>query len=574
MKKSKILSVLMVTGILTISTLGTNVNAESNKKSISTHEYLVSNKTVVTYALTNRNDTLPLADVEAEFGVKTTSESDPVRTGDQFEKDGKLHTIINYGDVNKDGKITTADALEVQKYVLGLMTPDDIQTEAADVERLGEDKVTTADALAIQQFILGKRSNETETKTILNRYPVKDEDLIQDINVEVQPESDINQYIAGKEITLAKLTSTNVTKLESYLLKNTIIASVTPSDGTAEQAKNTAHIIFDDNKNGEVTIKLYAPYPGQYQIQLIAQGSIVIPNGITKMLDPITVKEDNTITGIELYNGANKLESNIISLKTEESIKIAIEFNHNYYDYNDSNVVIRKKVFNDVDGVSLEKTGDNCLVEDTTSLLNGDATIPVSTADNPATALWINAAQTVGKAKIVMDINSSKYTTTETVSLEINVSKIIADTIIINNSAPSSEGISINLFKSTTAPTGKTIEIGGKIYTILDVELKENSEHIDLKYSDINKMGNTGANGTRKLVVSENAQSMSRDIEVVPLYKNNSVYAQATDASQNVIAVGIALADDTDETRINNVVSKGLTIKYGEKTLPVKVTVK
>lgn len=570
MKKSKILSVLMITGILTISTLGTNVNAASEKKSISVHEYLVANKTVVTYALSNRNDTLPLSAVEAEFGVKTSSENDPVKTGDEFEKDGKVHTIINYGDVNKDGKITTADALEVQKYVLGLVTLDDIQIEAADVERLGEDKVTTADALAIQQFVLGKRSNETETKTILNRNPVRDEDLIRDINVVKQPESDTNKYETGKEIIIAKVSSTNVTKLESYLLKNSAITSVISTEGTADEAKNSAHIIYEDDNNGEITIKLYAPYPGQYQISLNVQGSNVMQGGITKVLDPVTVEENNEITGIELYNGATKLETEELSLKTEKTLKLAIEFNHKYYDYKDNTKVIRTKVFNDVDGVSITKEGDNCLEDGTTSLANGDSMIQVSTAAQPATALYINTSNTAGTATITMNITSSKYTTANSVKLTINVSKVIADTIIINNTTPSTAGISIDLYQTYDSSVPKTMELNGKVYTILDVELKEKSEHVDLIFKDVGKTGKTGADGTKKLVVSENANAPSRVIDVIPLYKNGSSYEQATTEAHNVVAVGIAI--NTSATTSN--LDQGLTIKYGEKTLPVTVNVK
>lgn len=571
MKKSKILSVLMVTGLLTISTLATSVHAASEKKAISVHEYLVPSKTVVTYALSNRNDKLSLSDVEAEFGVKTTNQNDPVKTGDVFEKDGMTHIIINYGDVNKDGKITTADALEVQKYVLGLSTTfDDIQIEASNVERGGEDKITTADALAIQQFVLGKRSNETETKTILNKNPIKDEDLIKDVDVNPQLKSDTNKYIAGKEIVLAKVTSKNVTKLEKYLLKNTVITSVTPTEGTAEQAKNTAHIIYED-KDGEITIKLYAVYPGEYKIQLNVQGDIVIPQGITKELDPITVEEDTEITGIELYNGSNKLEKNEAFLKVGESFKVSIEYNHKYYDYNDSNTVIRTKVFNDVDGVSIERTGDACLDTTKTTLLNGNSAISISTADQPATGIDVKASDTKGgTAVIVLKISSSKYTTAQDVNLTINVKNVIADTIIINNTKPSTAGISINLYKTYTG-ISKTKEIDGMVYTILDVELKENSEHIDLKCTDVNKIGTTGANGNRKLVVSENANTMSKDIEVIPLYKDGDSYEKATETSQNVVAIGIAIKTNTDTTKSN--IEQGLTIKYGEKTLPVAAKV-
>ena len=61
---------------------------------------------------------------------------------------------IIYGDVDGDGKVTAADALEVLKSVVGKVTLTDDQLTKADVD--GSGKIDAADALDILKKVVGK----------------------------------------------------------------------------------------------------------------------------------------------------------------------------------------------------------------------------------------------------------------------------------------------------------------------------------------------------------------------------------------------------------------------------------
>ncbi len=61
---------------------------------------------------------------------------------------------VKIGDVDGDGKVTAADALEVLKSVVGKVTLNDIQFIAADTD--GNDKADAADALNILKIVVGK----------------------------------------------------------------------------------------------------------------------------------------------------------------------------------------------------------------------------------------------------------------------------------------------------------------------------------------------------------------------------------------------------------------------------------
>ncbi len=62
--------------------------------------------------------------------------------------------VILYGDVDGDGKVSAADALEVLKSVVGKVTLTDEQIVVADVD--GSGKVDAADALDILKKVVGK----------------------------------------------------------------------------------------------------------------------------------------------------------------------------------------------------------------------------------------------------------------------------------------------------------------------------------------------------------------------------------------------------------------------------------
>ena len=162
MDKKKILSSLAAAGILTASVLGANVNASTNLESVGVYKNLVAGKTVVPYVLKDSETPVTVRDVKAEFGNlqlvngnAVTSEDAKLGTGNTFKANNVEYTVLVYGDVNGDGKLSTADARLIQKVA---MESEDtsfnaVQTEAADVAD-NDGKISTKDARAIQQFVM------------------------------------------------------------------------------------------------------------------------------------------------------------------------------------------------------------------------------------------------------------------------------------------------------------------------------------------------------------------------------------------------------------------------------------
>ena len=65
----------------------------------------------------------------------------------------KSFTVVLYGDVSGDGKITILDLLKVQKYLLNTSNLTGAYKEAADVSKDG--KITVLDLLKVQKHLLG-----------------------------------------------------------------------------------------------------------------------------------------------------------------------------------------------------------------------------------------------------------------------------------------------------------------------------------------------------------------------------------------------------------------------------------
>lgn len=60
---------------------------------------------------------------------------------------------ILYGDTNGDGRISIVDATNIQKYLVGIITADEIDLVSADADKNG--RVTIADATAVQKICAG-----------------------------------------------------------------------------------------------------------------------------------------------------------------------------------------------------------------------------------------------------------------------------------------------------------------------------------------------------------------------------------------------------------------------------------
>ena len=68
----------------------------------------------------------------------------------------KSYTLVRYGDVSGDGKITVLDLLRIQKYLLGTSSLSGAYKTAADASKDGS--VTVLDLLRVQKHLLGTQT--------------------------------------------------------------------------------------------------------------------------------------------------------------------------------------------------------------------------------------------------------------------------------------------------------------------------------------------------------------------------------------------------------------------------------
>jgi len=163
-KKFKIVSSVALAGLLSINllspkALATTIDDKIETNPVGKYRNLVEGKAVVPYILVSTEDRVTVKEIvnSNEFsnvtkfnGTSIPNENTVVSTGDTFEADGTEYTVIIYGDVNKDGRVNSQDALLVEEYSTELTTLDTIQLEAADV--VNDGKVNSLDSLRIKEF--------------------------------------------------------------------------------------------------------------------------------------------------------------------------------------------------------------------------------------------------------------------------------------------------------------------------------------------------------------------------------------------------------------------------------------
>ncbi len=185
MKNFKFLSALALTGMLSTSIIGTSLAATDAKTTpCGVFDDLVAGtEKVVPFVLANRNDIVTMKDVKDSgkfINVSSNvSDTEAIGTGDTFTADAKTHTVVVYGDVNKDGKVNILDALAIEDSRNGGPALDALQSETANVVRADGSKVNIIDALHIEQY----RNNETEI--IIDQTP--DEEQKQQGNIIITP---------------------------------------------------------------------------------------------------------------------------------------------------------------------------------------------------------------------------------------------------------------------------------------------------------------------------------------------------------------------------------------------------
>ncbi len=524
------------------------------KKSLGTFENLVTGKIIVPYALSNTDNSIYLTDLKDEFGsniqTSLTNATDRVKTGDTFTLNGTTYTVVIYGDVNKDGKVTTADALTVQKAKDKQgQNLNDIQLLAGDVENTNVAVETNAsDAKAIQAYILQARA--PKTGTIINVNPSIEEYTLETNNLN-------SPMVAYKKLTVATVIfNSNAVELTEDLFAFEITKA--PSD----DAKNNAIIKYEKDAEGNFAVNFYTTVAGNYEITPMV-------NGVAQQEQPFTfnIVENNAITDIKLVDDNGNAVSDVVALKSEQFAKTKIKFYHQNYDI-DGNAIGQPIELTNINAthVTIAKTGSIKEIDLYDNTANGGKPIfgvgqTTPTNSNPIDSLFVEAetiySASEGSVTITVDNTSygiDNYTKNVIVSLSPAVERLF-----VNGRELSAGQITLDLFTSMPSRTDVTVvEDDGLFYTILPIELKdENNQPLKLTTDDIKnvKTGtDTGVNG--EIVINKKGDKNAIALE--GFVKSGNTYTLSTNTSNPIDAIGIAIEYE------NNVAEllKGLTLTY------------
>lgn len=550
-----------------------------DKKTIGTYKTLVDDKTIAAYALSNSDMTITVEDIKAEFGNITTKATNPIKTGDEFEKDGITYTVIIYGDVNKDGRVTTLDALAIKRYELGKTKFDKVQIEAADVEN--NVKISEKDALEVQKFILGLRV--TNTDTVIDRFPAEEapipEKLIEGIT-KLSGESMGPHYCYDTNIVVATITSNNDVPLTEDVLNFEL-----------EQAPNKAErknaFVYENKGNGIFEIRLYATEPGEYIIKPIVSGSAV-KNGVIELETiKINVEEYFTVTEVKLFNPKNEDVTNNLVARENKHMQREVRFYHTYTNREGKEVYREITNYVDVEKVNMTST-TNHISEKYTNLYNAlgitivyDENGNYVSGQGPIDYISIQGA-TVGTDTITIKVNNDDGTVfTKAINVTVDTRAKIQSIIINDKELKNGESGALNLY--TYNPNLSTVkEDNGKYYTILPIQVRdEDGDIVKIIQSNIGKGYSSIKDGkTAVLEIAtevEGTNNLSRDIAILKKYSlnENNEYQEENTKTQNIDAIGIAFNSVTEESKAN--LEKGIEIDYegisGRERIKLDVTI-
>lgn len=354
MDTKKILSALVAAGILTASVFGASVKASTTDeyiKSVGVYQKLIEGKTVVPYVLKDKNTPVKVKDVKIEFenlqlvnGTAINDENVELKTGDTFKANGKEYTVVVYGDANKDGKITTLDALKIQKAIVSSSGKlDATAEEAGDVQNDG--KITTLDALRVQKYVVGKEQN------VINELPEKEQEEIDSLyTVSVND----NGYVNSENKSATKLKI----KLKSTLTENKNL-KINVIDSKKEEVND--NVVIDAHKDYiEKEVDLSSLEDGNLEIKLLdgeeivakvkAEKNTIVPNATNVITNRVSTKSATLSLDVCGESGITKVYYKVVESSSdvsdeEELVKTINVKNNSISDVNVSNELETNKAY-------------------------------------------------------------------------------------------------------------------------------------------------------------------------------------------------------------------------------------
>lgn len=533
---------------------------------------LVVGKNIVAYALPYSDDTVSIESVKQQFGneivVNDSDNNGILGTGETFTLNGENYTILIYGDVNGDGKVTTLDALATRKADTGKITVGTVESEALDVVKdTSKDNDDKANALAAQAFILRKQYN-TQKNSIIDVFPNEVKDVINEIDGAKTP----GKTFRYEDITLAMVSSKNNVNIEEKMLTYEV-----KYEG-AIVGKDIAEVSYSNSATGVYEMKLYATRTGDYEVTPIVVGVDVEGGVVRGEAIPITITDSTAISEIEITDIEGNVipENEKITVNKGKEKEFKVNFKHTYY----------KK-----DGTVAETINLTNVASNVATIANNNSCLESATWEgNPITGMKLKAGipsagtnlPVSGTIKITAD-NSTYGVANKEREIQVEVAEAKITGIDFNGTQLSNNlttvNKAINLYKDTnviSSESNDTETIGGTLFTIVPIQLRdEEGDTSSIVKGNIveGKENDSGYEG--KVVIYETGDVEYRstyDLQILYFKKENGAYIEKAKATDEVDYIGIALTtkaagslndidEDTGKTPLETL-KEGLTIEY------------
>lgn len=525
---------------------------------------LVAGKNVVAYALPDSQDVVTSNTLKEQFGNQVTVKDGILGTGDTFTLNGQTYTVLVYGDVNGDGKVTTLDALNTAKVDNGTQTVDTVKEEALDVVRdASKDNDEKANALANQAFILKKQYN-TQNNTIIDQYPQEAGNDVNGVEASAATSGKNHRY---EEITVAMVSAKSGQTITQEMLTYKVrFEGAVVGNDIAEVTYVPAGQNFD--------LKFYGTRTGTYEIIPMIVGATVDGGVIEGEPIEITLTENTAVTDIEITDKDGKVipKTEAITIKANgKENEYKVNFLHTYYN----------KAGEEAETVTVNT--DRATITKTGTIINA-----AFEADNQnATKMLLTAIQEgTGTVKITVDNSVYGETNQERIinvnvtgatkplqGISFNGTRLSATKTVVDNN--------INLYKDTNpTPAGnnETIVMNGTLYTIVPLQLIDaDGDEFDVKKGDIVEGKEENKDYTGKIVIYETADTeylSAQDVSIVYYKKENGKYVNKTEVDDKIDAIGISIAADLEDGW-EDYIRDGLSIEYdtasGRKTATIKL---
>lgn len=549
-------------------------NSRSVKKSIAGIYTTYTNLTgkIVPYALPTSDSVITIDDLKAEFGNTidvTAITGTIVKTGDTFTlPNGDKCTVLIYGDVNKDGKVTTADAFLARKDELGTISSlTDIQKEAYKVS------TKTEQSILIQDFVLNLRY--TKTGTILEAYPV--EFLASDITVTPNKTA----ILRGEKTLVATISANNNRAISTELVSITQPANVT--------------LELIDNNN---TVEVYTTSnnTNAFDLTPVLKGNNIENGTITKDVQSITVEEVKTATEIALFDAeTNEQITDTVYIRPNDFVDLKVKYYHTYPDgtkvelsseNTESYYFCSTSVKLNLDNATSILSIENVNVDPNnrySSLKSGDNNGSLGTQDFIDGIRLVSLADNnlQGTGNVTLDIsnnaslsNTSGYKAHLIKNLNVEIlPKAATDIKIDGTVGKTSHSINLYTTKQNNNIQAQSPNQGySEYYTLIDVSLLLGSKERKIS-KGLCTVGTTTneslTNSADSIILYQNSDpEASLDIDVQYFIKDaNGNYNNVSswNSATLIDAIGISYYID-DESVIAPLEQQGLTLLYGGTT--------